>query len=85
MSKQLRQHQTIVPGNPMAVSVVKTKRNPNGDIAGAIRGWKSKLKTAGTIETLKANKEYTKPSVKRREERKTRTYNCQKRWAHMFD
>ena len=85
MSKQLRQLESIVPGTPMAVSVVKTKRHPNGDISGALRGWKSRLKASGTIDELKARKEYVKPSVKRREEHKSRVYNSKRRWSQMFD
>jgi len=85
MSKQLRQHQSIVPGNPNATRVAKTKRNPAGDITGALRGWKSKLKNSGVIQSLKDNKEYTKPSAERRLARKNSIYNCRKRWEHMYD
>tara|TARA_R110000796_G_scaffold79276_1_gene176330 strand:+ start:323 stop:580 length:258 start_codon:yes stop_codon:yes gene_type:complete len=85
MSKQLRFHQSIVHGNPNATRVVKTKRNPVGDIAGALRGWKSKLKTTGTIDALKARREYIKPTTKKREARKTSIYNAMMRQKHMYD
>ena len=85
MSRQLRFHQSIVHGNPNATRVAKTKRNPSGDIAGALRAWKSKLKATDVIQKLKDNKEYTKPTTKRRLARKTSIYNSRKRWQHMYD
>jgi ribosomal protein S21 len=63
MNKKQKQHQSIVPGNATAVNVV------NQDLGFALRTWKRKVKNTGVLEKTKDNKEFIKPSVKRRQQR----------------
>ena len=46
MSKKQKQHQTIVPGNPLAVNVVGTQRE---DLGFALKVWKRKVKNSGIL------------------------------------
>ena len=62
MNKKQKQHQTIVPGNSVAVNVI------NQDLGFALRTWKRKVKDSGVLEHVKDNRTYTKPSVKRRDD-----------------
>ena len=66
MNKKQKQHQTIIPGNPLAVNVVGNQRE---DIGFAIKAFKRKIKNSGILDKLKNNKEFIKPSVKRRKQR----------------
>ena len=50
MSKKQKQHQTTVPGNPLAVNVVGTQRE---DLAFALKSWKRKVKASGVLEKVK--------------------------------
>jgi len=68
MSREDKSIKSIVPGNALAAKVQKSKRFPNGDITRAIGKWKRALKDSGKIDSLKENREYTKPSVTRRAE-----------------
>ena len=63
MNKHQKQHQSILPGNATAVNVV------NQDLGFALRTWKRKVKNTGVLEKTKDNKEFIKPSVKRRQQR----------------
>jgi len=65
MSKKQKQHQTIVPGNPLAVNVVGTQRE---DLAFALKSWKRKVKSSGVLEKIKERREFEKPSVTRRKQ-----------------
>jgi small subunit ribosomal protein S21 len=65
MSKKQKQHQTIVPGNPLAVNVVGTQRE---DLAFALKAWKRKVKNSGILERIKDLKEFEKPSVTKRKQ-----------------
>jgi small subunit ribosomal protein S21 len=65
MNKKQKQHQSVVPGNAMAVKVIGNARE---DVGYAIKSWKRKVKSAGILEEVKDRKEYTKPGVKRRKE-----------------
>jgi small subunit ribosomal protein S21 len=52
----------------------------NGNIEGALRIWKKKLKDSGKIEELKARREYIKPSaVKRKKMQKAVRADWQRR------
>jgi len=64
MNKKQKQHQCIVPGNAAAVNVV------NQDLGFALRTWKRKVKAIGVLEKTRDNKEFIKPSVKRRQQLK---------------
>jgi ribosomal protein S21 len=63
MNKKQKQHQSIIPGNASAVSVV------NQDLGFAMRLWKRKVKTSEVLEKTKDRKEFTKPSVERRKQK----------------
>jgi len=65
MNKKQKQHQSIIPGNATAVSVV------NQDLGFALRLWKRKIKTSEVLEKTKDRKEFMKPSVKRRQQRQS--------------
>ena len=71
MSKKVKQHKAIVPGNGLAVNVLGTQKE---DVAFALKIWKRKIKSAGIVETLSERKEFTKPSVKRRAQRSRAKY-----------
>jgi small subunit ribosomal protein S21 len=66
MNKKQKQHQTIMPGNSMAVNVVGTQRE---DLGFALKIWKRKIKESGILEFVKENKTFTKPSVAKRAQR----------------
>jgi ribosomal protein S21 len=61
MSKKQKQHQMIVPGNANAVRVPYTE-----DFSLAMKIWKRKVKTSDVLSHVKDNKEYIKPSVRKR-------------------
>jgi small subunit ribosomal protein S21 len=65
MNKKQKQHQTIVPGNPLAVNVVGSARE---DLAFALKTWKRKIKNSEILEKTKDRKEFIKPSVRRRKQ-----------------
>jgi ribosomal protein S21 len=71
MSKKQKQHQMIVPGNSLAVHVPGSSRE---DLAAALKTWKRKVKQSGVLETIKAHKEYIKPSVVKRQEHSKASY-----------
>ena len=65
MNKKQKQHQTIVPGNPLAVNVVGSTRE---DLAFALKTWKRKIKNSEILEQTKDRKEFIKPSVRKRKQ-----------------
>ena len=58
--KKVTKEDMEVYGHPFTVKVV------NNQLDSAIKLWKRKLKESGKIEAMKARKEYTKPSTKKR-------------------
>jgi ribosomal protein S21 len=67
MSKKQKQHQTIVPGNSLAVNVVGSQRE---DLGFALKVWKRKIKNSGILERVKDLKEFEKPCVTKRKQLK---------------
>ena len=65
MNKKQKQHQTIVPGNSLAVNVVGTQRE---DVSFALKAWKRNIKASGILERIKDEKEFIKPSVRKRKQ-----------------
>ena len=65
MNKKQKQHQTVVPGNPLAVNVVGTQRE---DLGFALKSFKRKIKASGILERIKDRKEFEKPSVSKRKQ-----------------
>jgi len=60
MNKKQKQHQSIVPGNAVAIQVV------NQDLSFALRTWKQRVKNSGVLEYVKENRTFVKPTTKRR-------------------
>ena len=58
----------IIPAHYLGAKVIKTKRNPYGDITSAIQHWKRNLKDSNTLQFLKDKKEFEKPSSIRRKQ-----------------
>ena len=71
MNKKQKQHQTIVPGNALAVNVVGTTRE---DLAYALKTWKRKVKDSNVLETVKDRKEYIKPTMTRKIQKQKAVY-----------
>ena len=65
MTKKQKQHQTIVPGNALAVNVVGNTRE---DLAFALKTWKRKIKNSEVLEQTKARKVFIKTSVVKRKQ-----------------
>ena len=65
MNKKQKQHQTLVPGKPLAVNVVGNQRE---DLSFALKAFKRKMKSSGVLEKIKDNKEFIKPSVNKRKQ-----------------
>jgi small subunit ribosomal protein S21 len=65
MNKKQKQHQTTVPGNPLAVKVVGTQRE---DLGFALKAFKRKIKSSGILESVKDRKEFEKISVRKRKQ-----------------
>jgi ribosomal protein S21 len=78
MNKKQKQHQSIVPGNASAVTVV------NQDLGFALRTWKRKVKATGVLEKTKDNKEFIKPSVKRRQQKQAAQFMQKVRHLNSF-
>ena len=78
MSKKVKQHKAIVPGNGLAVNVLGSQKE---DVAFALKIWKRKIKSAGIVETMTERKEFIKPSVKNRAQRNRAKYIQQIRSA----
>ena len=71
MNKKQKQHQQIVPGNPLAINVVGTD---NLDLAHALKAWKRRVKSAGILDEIKSRREYIKPSVQSRQQHQKAKY-----------
>ena len=65
MSKKVKQHKAIVPGNGLAVNVLGSQKE---DVAFALKIWKRKIKSAKIVETLTERREYIKPNIKKRQQ-----------------
>jgi len=65
MSKKQKQHQSIVPGNALAVKVIGSSRE---DLAQALKMFKRKIKSSGILEEIRERKEFIKPGVKKRKQ-----------------
>ena len=71
MSKKVKEHKAIVPGNGLAVKVLGSLKE---DVAFALKIWKRKIKSAGIVESLSERKEFIKPSVKNRAQQSRSKY-----------
>ena len=70
--KKVRQAEMIIIGKPNAVKVV------NNNIEAALRFWKKNMKENGKVEWIKENREYVKPTTKKRE---LRNQALRKEWT----
>jgi small subunit ribosomal protein S21 len=69
-----KQLNLTIPGHAIGSKVVKTKRNPKGDIVSALQQWKKSLKDSGALQQLKDKKEFTKKSVIKRRQKQRAIY-----------
>ena len=79
MSKKQKHHKSIVAGTPTAIAVV------DKDISFALRSFKRKMKQLGTLDALKENRTFTKPSIKRRAQLIRAKYMQKIRDIHQYD
>jgi ribosomal protein S21 len=76
MTKKQKQFESIIPGTPAGVKVVRS--NDRADLSFALRKWKKMLKDAGTIEELKDRTTYEKPTMARHKQRERSKYLAQR-------
>lgn len=76
INKKQRQFESIIPGTPTGVRVVRN--NDRLDISFALRKWKKILKDTGVIEELKSRTTYEKPTSKRHRQRERSKYLAQR-------
>ena len=79
MNKKEKQHNSIVPGNSSATTVV------DKDISFALKTFKRKMKRMGTLDAVKENRTFTKPSVKRRAQKINAKYIQKIKDMHQYD
>jgi ribosomal protein S21 len=79
MNKKQKHHKSIVPGAPSATAVVEK------DIAFALRTFKRNVKHMGVLDTIKENRTFSKPSVKRRAQLINAKYMQKIRDIHQYD
>ena len=79
MNKKQKEHKSIVSGNTLAVEVV------DKDITFALKTFKRKMKRIGTIQHIKENRTFTKPSVKRRAQKINAKYIQKIKDMHRYD
>jgi ribosomal protein S21 len=78
MNKKTKRQQSMLPGAEVGVRVIKTKRNPNGDIELALRSLKKELKASGKLQRLKEKQEFTsKKTIQRRQKERARYFQQQ--------
>jgi ribosomal protein S21 len=68
MHKNNKTLKLTLPSHYLGAKVIKTKRNPYGDITSAIQHWKKNIKDSDVLQTLKDKKEFIKPSVIKRKQ-----------------
>lgn len=71
MNKKQKQHQSIVPGNALAIKVNGTQRE---DLSFALKMWKQRIKSSGVLDAVKQNQEFIKPSVQKRQMKKKASF-----------
>ena len=81
MSRNQKYHNSIVPGNPMAVAVGKDDK----DLNFALKNFKRKVKNSGILEHIKENRTFTKPSVKHREKMNNAKFIQKIKDIHQYD
>ena len=76
MNKNQKHHESIHPG--VGVSVVKTKRSPNGDIEFALKKFKKEVKSSGKLTKLRERKQFeSKKSIQRKQKERARYFQQQ--------
>ena len=84
MNKEDKRIDHVVPGQALAVKVIKTKRHPEGDVNRAVLQWKRMIKDSKILDTVKERQEYKKKSVRRREELDRASYQQKRYDANNF-
>ncbi len=75
MNKKTKRQQSALPGAEVGVRVIKTKRNPNGDIELALKSLKKELKASGKLARLKEKQQFTsKKTIQRRQKERARFF-----------
>ena len=78
MSKNNKRHQSTLPGAEVGVRVIKTKRNPNGDIELALKSLKKELKASGKMQRLKDKQQFrSKKDIQREQKDRARYFQQQ--------
>ena len=73
MNKNQKHHESIIPG--IGVSVVKTKRNPNGDIEFALKKFKKEVKSSGKLTNLRERRHFiSKKDIQRDQKDRARFF-----------
>jgi ribosomal protein S21 len=73
MNKNQKHHESIHPG--VGVSVVKTKRSPNGDIEFALKKFKKEVKSSGKLTKLRERRHFTpKKDIQRQQKARARYF-----------
>ena len=75
MSKS-KSHESIIPGHYAGVKVTGSRKE---DLEYAIKLLKRKMKYSGVMDELKERRQYLKPSVVKREQKKRAIYAQQRR------
>lgn len=81
MSRNQKYHNSIVPGNSMAVVVGKD----DSDLNFALKNFKRKVKNSGILEHIKENRTFTKPSVNHREKMSKAKFIQKIKDIHQYD
>ena len=77
-NKKTKRQQSILPGAEVGVRVIKTKRNPKGDIELAFRSLKKELKASGKLARLKERQQFvSKKTIQRKQKERARYFQQQ--------
>ena len=77
-NKTSKRQQSILPGVEVGVRVIKTKRNPKGDIELALKSLKKELKASGVMQRLKDNRYFiSKKTIQRKQKERARYFQQQ--------
>jgi len=75
--KELKRHQSILPGSEIGVRVTRSK-DRRVDIERALKSWKRQLKQSNRIQMLKDREEYMKPTTHRKLAKAQRLYKARR-------
>jgi ribosomal protein S21 len=77
-NKKSKREMSILPGAEVGVRVIKTKRNPKGDIELALKSLKKELKSSGKMQRLKDTRYFVpKKETQRKQKERARYFQQQ--------